>query len=110
MAETIRKIRKWRNEPTPTKRKWIVDVSVALAVLYAGAAIGLYRYQESQDDAAARVAFEACLRRVDSRTEIRGMFLTTFEVIEESVGDPHAFDSVRLRLDVRYPPLDAAEC
>lgn len=110
MAEAIRKLRAWGNEPTLTRRKWTVGVNLALAVLYFGGGFGLYRYVSERDVAAQREAYEACLRRVDSRAEIRGMFLTTFEVIEQTVGEDGTFDPVRIRLDERYPALNADDC
>lgn len=110
MAEVIRKIRSWGNEPTQTKKKWTVGVNLALAALYFGGALGLYRYVENREADDRHEQQVNCLQRVDSRLEIRGMFLTTFDVIEETVGNSGAFDPVRARLDERYPELVADDC
>lgn len=110
MAEVIRKVRRWGNEPTQTKKKWTVGVNLALAALYFGGGLGLYRYVENREADDRQEEQVDCLQRVDSRTEIRGMFLTTFDVIEETTGNVGAFDPVRVRLDERYPELSAEDC
>lgn len=110
MAETIRRVRRHLNEPTQTKRKWTYGVTTTLVALSLGASGGAYRYVQNRDADFEAQTERQCLSRVDSRTEIRGMFLTVFDVIEESAGPSTTLTAARSRLDERYPELSPASC
>ena len=101
--KTFHRVRAWGNEPSQTKKKWVVGVNLALTVLYIGGGVSVFRYIDNRE-------VDACQRRVESREEIRGMFQTTFDVIEESSGPSTTLDAARLRLDERYPPLSPEDC
>ena len=97
------------------KVKWVVPAYLLIALIAFGLREQALNYAEDKVAAAAAdvaaTELQSCLRRVESRDEIRGMFLTTFDVIEQTMGrSSPALAAARVRLDERYPQLDPAAC
>lgn len=106
------------------KLKWVLPAYLLIFVIAYGLFVANTTYSRDKADeaqfATARLTYEAtvqeyetCTRRVESRTEIRGMFAATFDAIEENSNGAGAnafLDKVRARLDTNYPPADPAEC
>lgn len=111
-------------------RLWqMFGVSVAITVTWAVGIAGAARYVSDQRrDAAADLAtavyigevaryenardeLTRCEQRVESRTQLRDVFLSIFALIEEQAGTETDF-TVRATtlLDDDYPPIDPATC
>lgn len=103
MTQALRKLRAWGNEPSETKKKWVVAVNLALVILYIGGGISIFRYLDDK-------GYNDCVRRAESRLLVRGMFITTFNAIEETAGESAAITEARVQLDEQYPPLSLADC
>lgn len=117
MARRIRDAyrRSWFGKPTGLTNGMTMAVTVVLAVFALFIPYSFWRdaVQEAAGVRADREidAYNQCVRRAESRTEIRGMFLATFDVIEVSSPESTAtLDTVRVRLDERYPALDPNDC
>jgi uncharacterized membrane protein len=103
-------------------------VLVSLTVLWVGGIYGAATYSNNQRDAseasaaAAKYAGEyasfenardersRCLQRVEARSDLRGVFLGIFELIDTRSAGSDFTQQGRALLDSEYPTLDEANC
>jgi hypothetical protein len=109
----IRALREYGN--STVKMKWVLPAYLLIFVIACGMFVANITYSRERADQSELIAtqatYEQCVRRVESRTEIRGMFEATFEAVEELAGSraDATFDRVRIRLDERYPAITLAD-
>lgn len=107
--------------------QWVV-IWIALTMTWAGGIWGAYVYaqdqREQQDRATAAAVFAAerasyenardertrCEQRVDSREQLRGVFLDVFDLIERQTPGSEFVARATVLLDERYPPLSLDDC
>lgn len=110
------------------KVKWVVPAYILIALI----AFGLFRasvnYSTDQREESERLAAEAqyagelaswenardersrCEQRVESRDQLRDVFLATYDLISELNPDSEFAVLAAALLDDQYPSLDAADC
>lgn len=119
------RIREWLNEPTQTRRKWTLGVTVTLAALSFGAVYGGVKYMQDQQAESRREVAEAaydndvtryeialdertrCVAAVESRDQFRQMLIQTeatfagfVEVVEAFARNPDSPVIAGLRAEV----------
>jgi hypothetical protein len=134
MMRTTRRVREWLNAPTQTPRKWVVGVTAALALTWAGGVYGAVVYVNNQrTDAVADARLAArdaalalyqaelaqfqgqidsrvqCLLRVEGRNDLRGVLIGIYDVLEDR-GSTELVALLRHDLDTNYAPIDPARC
>lgn len=62
---------------------------------------------QSQVDASAKTS---CLARVDSRDQLRGVFIALYSRLEVTFPEQPLIGDLQDDLDAQYPALDAASC
>jgi hypothetical protein len=110
------------------KVKWVAPAYVLIGLIaffYGHSVIGYARDQRdaaAKDNAAAVYAAESasyenardeqirCEQRVDSRDQLRGVFLSIFDLIEERSPRSDFVVDATARLDIDYPPLSVDDC
>jgi hypothetical protein len=108
---------------TPIRAKWVIPAYIAIFAIAWGLYVANTTYARdklAETELAlssarytnAMADWDTCVRRVESRTEIRGMFAATLDVIDDLNADEPspAIQAVRLRLDERYPAISLGSC
>jgi hypothetical protein len=108
----------WFAQPTGATNLRMLVTSAALVVL----AVAVLWVARNQFDQASHEASQAsyenarderlrCEQRVDSRDQLRGVFLSIFDLINEQAEGTSSFVTLATeRLDADYPPLRLDDC
>ena len=109
--------------------KWVLPAYLLIGIIAFGLAYSATSYANDQREESERLAAEAqyaadtasfenardelarCLQRVEARDQLRGVFLSIFELIDERSPEGSTFTAEAAGLlDRDYPPLSEADC
>lgn len=100
MNQAVNAVVEWTRKTTP--RYVTLAMAGWMALISWGAATKL------QDDAAA-TAYEQCINRVASRTDLRGALIGIYDYLDLDHSSTKVND-LRARLDATYEPLKIEDC
>lgn len=83
---------------------------LTLSALWAGGIYGAVVYAHDQAENLRVVEEGRCVQRVESREQIRGVFLDVYDLIDELNPGSEFAAEARLRLDETYPLLSLDDC